>query len=294
MPTTSNDHGRAFECIVVNQLLQDCENLEQTDNCIRCQTRDIEKINELDNNVKSDMFEGGVIISNWIKNLLSSQYVYKIDRFDDTAAMEGDVTDICIYNEQYDICHNFSIKHNHNATKHQRIPALMQALGFEKGSEEDILYRREYENIKNSILVDVNNNFPNATEYNEIKSQNPTYIDEKIYKKLCTFYMNSIKSYLDTSVIQSLFKFLVGNVGFYKCINYSKFVEIMDFTHIQLPTECNICLNSNSHIRIAFNNGFVLDMRLHSASSAFAGLSLKFDTQIINIPDDLDVIKLAK
>ena len=192
MSTTSNDHGRAFEYMVVNQLLQDCDNLEQTDNCIRCQIRDIKKINELDNNVKLDMSDGSRVISNWIKNLLNSQYIYKIDRLDDTIAMEGDVTDICIYNEQCNICHNFSIKHHHNATKHQRIPALMQALGFEKGSKEDMHYRQEYESIKNSILADIRSNFHNVTEYNEIKSQNPTFIDKKIYYRLCRFYKEFI------------------------------------------------------------------------------------------------------
>lgn len=106
--------------------------------------------------------------------------------------------------------------------------------------------------------------------------------------------MTSINHYLDNTTIQKLFKFLVGNIGFYKCINFSDCVKIMNFTHIQLPTECHIYLNSNSHIRIEFNNGFVLDMRFHSASSAFAGLSLKFDTQIITTPDDLEVINLPK
>ena len=294
MPSTSNDHGRAFEHIVVNQLLQDCNNLEQTDNCVRCQLRDIEKVNELDDILKANMLRGGYIISNLIQNLLIPSYEYKIDRLDDTVAMEGDVTDIRIYSEEHNLYYNFSIKHNYKATKHQRIPSLMQALGFEKGSGEDVSYRQEYKKIKNYILADIHTNFPDATKYDEIKSQNSTYIDEKIYKELCTFYMTSIIHYSNITTIQKLFKFLVGNIGFYKCINFPKHVEILDFTHIQLPTEYRICSSNNSHIKIGFNNGFVLDMRLHSASKVFSGLSLKFDTEIINLPDAVNITKIKK
>lgn len=290
MPSTSNDHGRAFECMLVDCLLHDFLNLNQTENCIRCQLRDREKIAALSTDIRHDMLNGSQIISNWIISILNTHTTYEIDRLDDTAAMVGDVTDICIYNNQQHKRYNFSVKYNHNATKHQRIPALMQALGFEKNSREDILYRQRYENIKNNILAEIAHSFPGAEQYSEIKSQNPTYIDEKIYFPLCTFYKNSINDNLNRETLQNLFKFLVGNVGFYKCINFPRYVEIMDFTNISIPTECRIYLNNNSHIRIEFNNGFILDMRLHTASSSFSGLSLKFDTQILEYPESMEKI----
>lgn len=290
MPSTSNDHGRAFECMLVNCILEDYPDLDQTENCVRCQLRDREKITVLNEDIRQDMFVGCQIISDWIVNLLSPHTIYKIDRLDDTAAMLGDVTDICIYNNQQNERYNFSIKHNHNATKHQRIPALMQALGFEKGSQKDIEYRQEYKSITSQILNDIYHRFPGTKQYGEIKSQNQTYIDENIYLPLCTFYKDNIKNNLNENTIQSLFKFLVGNVGFYKCINFPRYVEIMDFTGIPLPSECYIYLSNNSHLHLEFNNGFALDMRLHSASKSFSGLSLKFDTQIITYPEDMERI----
>lgn len=294
MPSTSNDHGRAFECMLVNELISDFPNFIQTDNCVRCQQRDETKINELDEETKLNMQQGCTVIKGWMRSLIDNQYNYNIDRLDDTAAISGDVTDVSIYNEEEQKYYNFSIKHNHSATKHQRIPALMQSLGFEKDSDEDRSYRSEYNNIKTSILTDIRQRFPNTTQYSEIKMQNPTYIDENIYRQLCVFYMNSINNRLAENIVQNFFKFLIGNVGFYKCINFSRYVEIMDFTNIRLPSECNIQLNSNSHIGINFNNGFVLDMRLHNASSHYANLDLKFDTQIVRFPDNLEIIKINK
>lgn len=294
MPSTSNDHGRAFECILVKDITQTFPLISQTSNCLRCQHRDEEKISELDITLKEDMLRGSHVITNWLTHLLSKNESYIIDRLDDNVAMEGDVTDICIHKATEDEKYNLSVKHNHNATKHQRIPALMQAMGFEKGSSQDLEYRREYEEIKADILANIHDRFPHATLFRQIKSQDNTYIDQNIYSRLCSFYRDSIIRYSNNSTIQNLFKFLVGNVGFYKFINFPGYVEIMNFTEIELPSTCNIVLRNNSHIGIEFNNGFTLDMRLHSASSRFSGLSLKFDTQIESLPEDFEKIIISK
>lgn len=294
MSATSNDHGRALECLLVSTIIDEFKNISQTKNCARCQQRDLSKVNSLDDNLKTNMSKGIEIIISWLKSLIDIKHLYHIDRLDDLAAVKGDVSDISLIDLSTKKTYNFSIKHNHDATKHQRLPSLMQSLGFEKNSKEDKDYRKSYKKTKEDILKKIKALFPNTTKYNEIKKINPSYIDDNIYNEMCQLYIENLNKYLNKSTAQSLFKFLIGNVGFYKCINYSKYVEIVDFTKITLPSFYKLEQIDNSHISIIFDNGFIFNLRLHSASEKYASLSLKFDTRLVELPDTVVKIKYDK
>ena len=294
MSATSNDHGRALECLLVQTLKNNFNNLEETENCKHCQIRDIVKTEKLPINIKNDMEKYCQLLKKWLETFLDSKTRYKIDRLSDDAAIEGDVTDICIFSDALKKQLNLSIKHNHNATKHQRIPALMQSLGISKGTLADIKYRNEYNTLKENILAEIRKNFPGTSMFNEIKNKNPLYIDDKIYRPLCILYKNYLDKNMNPETAKALFQFLIGNTGFYKCINYPQYVLIYDFNSVSLPKSYSTFMPNNSHIEINFDNGFMLNMRLHTASRHYQNLSLKFDTQIKEKPSSITETKFNK
>lgn len=49
---------------------------------------------------------------------------------------------------------------------------------------------------------------------------------------------------------------------------------------------------NNSYVKVYFSNGWDISMRLHTANSRIAGVSLKFNTQPVNLTIPKEIIEL--
>ena len=205
-----------------------------------------------------------------------------------TAAVAGDVTDIRIgYGNN--IFKNISLKHNHDACKHQRPATLIKnQLGIQNPTL-DKQYRSELKAIENrfkalvlSTDVDEEGNFV----FRAVKARLPNSISD-LYNDVCNLVKNYLINYTNPESTQRYFKFLVGKTNFEKVIldPKSRLILIKDFSNIPNATSItSASINpQNGYLVVQFNNDFILNMRLHTASSKFkltSSLSLKFDSTV--------------
>tara|TARA_Y100001960_G_scaffold2716_1_gene2951 strand:+ start:203 stop:1060 length:858 start_codon:yes stop_codon:yes gene_type:complete len=269
----SDRNGRALEYILCVEL-DKLPNYNLTPQAQRLNARDKDKFLSLPHNLQTDYISATPSICNWINNYFSNTNNASVDRLNDTP---DDPSDVIITDANKKL--SISLKHNHEALKHPRPYSFAQACGYQKGTNEDLYYR--------NFMTSATNNFrtmiKNKTRFNQCPS---TAID-KLYLDVCLACKQSIDFWktTDNNLPSHLFKFLVGN-GFYKvivettknCVN----VKAQDFLTIPIPTSVNTKVNANRLI-LEFNNGWILNLRIHTASSEISTapnqLSLKFDAQ---------------
>ena len=286
----SNQNGRALEYIIVDKILCEAsQNCRVTDRARIDQERDISKFNSLSDEMKNNFILASQRIYSWLTNQYSfGSNTFILDRLPDSDAQYSNPTDISIDINNQTI--NLSIKHNHYATKHQRPASLAQHVGIIKGDNEDIAYRLRHKRICNKFHNHVRSISNDFKKFSEVKEYNSELIDRNLYKPVCedviTFLSNS-KNNIER--VLHLFKFLVGDRDFYKFIVKGQSTYLMNFSAIKNPTSFDIRLLDSSHIEIEFDNNWIFNMRLHTASSQMSGCnkngcSLKFDTQLSNEP----------
>jgi len=285
----SNQNGRALEYIIVEKILRENPHSSITDRAKVDQERDISKFNSLPDDLKNNFRLASQRIYSWLVNHYSlDRNTFILDRLPDSDAQQSNPTDISIDINNQTI--NLSIKHNHYATKHQRPASLAQHVGIIKGDTEDIEYRRRHKRICNEFynhVKSINNDFK---KFNEVKEYSNELIDRSLYKPVCEdviMFLSNSKN--NTERVLHFFKFLVGDRDFYKFIIKDQSTYLMDFSAIKSPTSFDISLLDSSHIEIEFNNNWIFNMRLHTASSQMSGCnkngcSLKFDTKLSNDP----------
>lgn len=294
--TQSNSNGRALEYIIVEIL---CSHLTKrgvslTPRAIITQKRDSAKFNNLSKIESDEYIRYSELIFKWFDNKFDTHNANKIliDRIPDTEAVTGDVTDIRINVDDKII--NLSIKHNHFALKHQRPPSLAIQCGFTKRSEEDISFRES--------LIKINNDFhskrkvlaPSENVFNKLKTLDGDFIDNNLYKPTCIAVVDFINKHNTPFLSKTLFSFLVGNQNFYKIIASRKSIQIKEFADIVLPSKVEAKLVGKSYVKLIFSNKWIIDMRLHTASTLITSTpSLKFDTQAgeITIPETIMIDK---
>jgi hypothetical protein len=113
----------------------------------------------------------------------------------------------------------------------------------------------------------------------------PVAIDA-LYLGVCNSCATSLNDWTqgDKTVAGNLFKFLVST-GYYKVIVETRsnvVVKVQDYFSIQTPTTVS-CSVSGNRIILKFDNGWEINLRIHTASSRISSqgnqLSLKFDAQ---------------
>jgi hypothetical protein len=270
----SNRNGRALEFTIVNDLIKNYS-CSLINNSNPTQVKDQTHFNNLPLKLKTKFLKASNAITTWLDSNYSINNGF-IDRIDDSKAVKGDVTDIRI-NKNI----NLSIKHNHKAVKHQRPAGLAQHLGFKKKSVIDVDYRKDLKIINNSFLKKANIINPNFTLYSELKNTNQEFINDNLYEPVCKLVANFISTNCCNSITntQSLFDFIIGNTDFIKLIIKDSYIDILEFSNITKPKSLTVTLKNKSYIYLNFDNGWVISMRLHTASSRFADVSLKFDSQ---------------
>lgn len=274
----SNDNGRALEARLVEVITQQNSKIRLIGSTNSDQIRDLVHFYALPIDQQKDFSD------------FSIRYIQEIDsieRLKDTVAKQGDVTDIRIIYKDKSV-RNISLKHNHDACKHQRPAALIKnQLGI-LDKELDAQYRRElhtiYENFQSKVLPEDSENGDYL--FRLVKERDPSLITS-LYSDVCNLVKKYLLEYADEGSIKKYFRFLVGNTTFEKVSVYPKTRTIMikDFTSVADATaviDAHIHPN-NGHLIVKFNNNFILDMRLHTASSRFVrgkALSLKFDSVV--------------
>lgn len=279
----SNDNGRALEARLVEVITQQNLNIHLIGSTKNDQIRDLVHFYELPIEQQKDFSEFSI---RYIQEI-SVQDIDSIERLKDTAAKQGDVTDIRIIYKDKSV-RNISLKHNHDACKHQRPAALIKnQLGI-LDKELDAQYRKDlntiYERFHSKVLlIDKEND---SYLFRLVKERDPSLITN-LYSDVCNLVKKYLLEYADEAAIKKYFKFLVGNTTFEKVALYPKTRTIMikDFTSVADATAVIDAYihPDNGHLIVKFNNNFILDMRLHTASSRFSlgkSLSLKFDSVV--------------
>lgn len=279
----SNDNGRALEARLVEVITQQNSKIRLIGSTNSDQIRDLVHFYALPIDQQKDFSDFSL---RYIQEILV-QEIDSIERLKDTVAKQGDVTDIRIIYKDKSV-RNISLKHNHDACKHQRPAALIKnQLGI-LDKELDAQYRRElhtiYENFQSKVLPEDSENGDYL--FRLVKERDPSLITS-LYSDVCNLVKKYLLEYADEESIKKYFRFLVGNTTFEKVSVYPKTRTIMikDFTSVADATaviDAHIHPN-NGHLIVKFNNNFILDMRLHTASSRFVrgkALSLKFDSVV--------------
>lgn len=279
----SNDNGRALEARLVEVITQQNSKIRLIGSTNSDQIRDLVHFYALPIDQQNDFSDFSI---RYIQEILV-QEIDSIERLKDTVAKQGDVTDIRIIYKDKSV-RNISLKHNHDACKHQRPAALIKnQLGI-LDKELDAQYRRElhtiYENFQSKVLPEDSENGDYL--FRLVKERDPSLITS-LYSDVCNLVKKYLLEYADEGSIKKYFRFLVGNTTFEKVSVYPKTRTIMikDFTSVADATaviDAHIHPN-NGHLIVKFNNNFILDMRLHTASSRFVrgkALSLKFDSVV--------------
>lgn len=294
--TKSNDNGRAFEFIITKKLSDLGATL--SNHAKQDQQRDLSKIPNLDNFLKLDMEKASNSIILFLQNEGIDIKNSTVDRLTDDVAKKGDVTDIIVKDNNNRI--NLSIKNNHKATKHPRpgsIPSNWLNLG-KKGyiSEE---FNEKYKEINDNFIQKMNDENHQFTTFKELKEIDNDFINKNLYAPICNLSVDTLNlKNNDKDASKYLFEFLTGTKNFYKIINLptKNYIEIMDFTENKIiPTSFIAKKINDSYISIEFSNGWVFQLRLHTASSRIAEKgkkqSLKFDCQLIKSPIQIKTIK---
>lgn len=277
----SDKNGRALEYYIVASICKSYK-VKLSDAAIRDQERDKVKFDDLEDHLRIRFGKAAISILVWLEDKfhLKNSKEILLDRLADGASVEGDVTDIRIIADGSNI--NLSIKHNHSAIKHQRPGSLPQQMGLLKTDPLSIRYRKEYNALTSKFIDKALIDYPDYTLFNEIKADDGEYINEKLYNPVCTLVANFLE-FLKSKCASNFFTFLVGNLSFYKIIVYTDTIKILEFREIEKPNTFTAEVVGDSYVHLEFSNGWILTMRLHTASSRFDSGSLKFDTQPFKI-----------
>lgn len=280
----SNDNGRALEAILVDAIVQKNPSIQLIGSTKSDQIRDLVHFNALPSGQQKDFSDFSI---RYLQEL-SVENIESIERLKDTAAKKGDVTDIRIVYKNKSV-QNISLKHNHDACKHQRPAALIKnQLGI-SDKDLDEQYRRELTEIYTKFISQVlpeDKDLAGNYLFRLVKERDASLIKD-LYLDVCNLVKKYLLEYTDAESVKRYFKFLVGNITFEKVAVYPKIrtIIIKDFTSVADATSViDAYIHPNSgHLIVKFDNNFILDMRLHTASSNFSpgkALSLKFDSVV--------------
>lgn len=282
----SNQQGRALEYAIVEEIIRNLPSNQVTlsSRTLQDQQRDYSKYISLPENLITRYQKGAICLLGWLETEFSiSQHLIEIDRLPDKSSNQGDVTDIRISSNSF--CINLSIKHNHQALKHQRPASTAQHCGYTKASLEDINFRKNYHQI-------IQNFMGLYREYNLFRDLEQSAIFEFLYTPICLLVSESISTLCQSALnANHLFTFLTGNTDFYKVILPAQqdCIKIQKFIHIP-PVESVLAASDRNYVYLEFSNGWDMALRLHTASSRIQpNPSLKFDTQPakISVPEQI-------
>ena len=165
--------------------------------------------------------------------------------------------------------------------------------GFAKHSKEDLDFRKAYEKILDGFIARAHADCPQGTLFKDLKLIYADYINANLYSPVCNLVASTINNLCKKECsVKHLLNFLLGSTHYYKIMDFEDEVRIMDFSSLPAPQKVKATVDGCSYVKLVFSNGFVIAMRLHTASSRL-GRSLKFDSQPVRLPGLVEEV-LAK
>jgi hypothetical protein len=286
----SDRNGRALEFAIVRVLVNKIPNIKLLGGTLVDQQRDSAKFSALSEQQQAHFINSAEAVFTWLtkKQLPLNLGNNSIERLTDDAAKKGDVTDIRLRIAGEVI--NLSVKHNHQALKHQRPTATAVQGGYAKNSPEDIAYRTAYKKITDDFLNSAEQLKKGATEFAELKAIQADFIDKQLYAPICKLVTQFLNSHTaKPATAQQFFSFIVGMTDYHKIIVYNEKIEIHEFALMPDVKSLMAFQVDNSYIHVRFSNSWTVSMRLHTASSRIKGVSLKFDTQLLNTNNPIEL-----
>lgn len=272
--STANDNGRALEYCIFKQLLDIFPHAYVDEDSLRQQARDIPKFISRSDSIKERFLNASsIIVDQWLSNKFILNDI-SICRLMDSEGKKGNVSDISIITEYETI--NLSIKHNHDALKHQRPSALPAHLKINRNDDISLVYKRLYKSITQEFSSKCKDLLPTATKFHEIKEIDSNFINDNLYNPICKLVTAYINSNDNANVLKT---FIFGTVPYYKVIVDKNGVNIFDFTSISTANTVSATLTEPNYVNVDFD-GIKISMRLHTASSRLKGVSVKFDTRL--------------
>lgn len=269
--------------------------------------RDSQHYSKVPKDMQNDFKACGTAFLLWAdkKRWFTDASSISVDRLSDSAGVEGVVTDIRFsinYKDGSVSTHDISLKHNHNALKHPRLPSLPAQCDIDDADLKE-KYLGEWKSIWEQFIAKARNITPNATEFSQLKIIDESIVERELYKpliKMATRFLqeNANRPHQATT----FFRFLTSKVNFYVVKNEPTRIVIRHFVNIKPPS--SFCIEypykgKMTTCIIKFDNGWKVTMRLHNASKEFfrngkINRSVKFDVVCINIDSVIETESMPK
>ncbi|MBR9702278.1 HaeIII family restriction endonuclease [Candidatus Pacearchaeota archaeon] len=312
MTSVSNDNGRAFEYVIVLGLKKHLESLGidylETERTTVDNSRDMLKLKELPEAKQKDFILAASKFLEWVDSegwFIGADKI-TIDRLPDKEGQRNNVTDIELKIEKGEDIEqkNISVKHNHDALKHPRLPNLVAQCGIEDETI-DRLWRENHDAIWTEFNRKSKDLKADAKTFKELKDIDNSFIDKNLYKPLIDAVIKFLKENVkdNPDKVKSFFNFLTSDMDFYTVKNERLKVIIKKFLDITPPTVMNIeypYLQRLNTFKITFDNDWEMTLRLHTASSRMyksvrlINTSSKLDVMCINLDDLIDMEHIDK
>ncbi len=273
----SNQNGRALEYVFTAIFQRKYPQAALDVQAISDQQRDKSKYDGLTTEMQNLFVKAA---SYYVDNIFPKGNVTQICRLPDSAARNGDVTDIRLWYDNQTV-HNISLKRNHTATKHPRPGGIPKQIGLSQNEEQ--AYKAKIKRVENDFFTAAPQSF---SLFSDVKSYDSQIITN-LYASVCNIVIDTINS--NPQIANTLLTFLIGNTGFEKVVVYdsNSTIESIDFRSVPIARNVAAYLVKSSYVALDFDNGYRLQMRLHTASSKFErgkSLDLKFDSQFVSTP----------
>ena len=311
MGDASNNQGRAFEYISINELREHISLVRKCEIIKNSSYFASENAwNLIDSSLQNNLTKSAKAMLETIDKL--EPLLMEVENDNDVVELEiqldkkgesGDVRDIVIRRKCINWEIGLSLKHNHFAVKHSRIA---KSLDFGKKWFNVPCSQQYWEQVY-AIFEYLETQKIAKSKWNEMADK-----EDGIYVPLLSAFMDEIKrtSALYQDVPQKMVEYLLGEYDFYKAVSVDikKLVCIQTFNmHGQLnkngkkskpllvipktslPTrivDISFKTNSKNTIEMYMDGGWQFSFRIHNASTIVEP-SLKFDIQIIGMPANI-------
>ena len=306
MSTNSNDQGRAYEYAWINTLYKALHKKRNTRIVNNSSLATNKRAWTVMSEEMQELFE--ISADSAVDTILELEPLMGENDGDelllefqqDEVGIKGDVRDIIVKRNDIHWEIGLSIKHNHEAVKHNRL-----SHGLDFGNEWfGIPCSKEYWNAVKPVFDRLKNEKAEGRKWSEIEDKSKT-----VYIPLLQAFMDEINraNASNVNIPKKMVEYLIGTKDYYKVVsrdgkrltiihtfnihgtlNKPSKIKISAITVpiIELPTELvalKFKTGSTNTVEMYLNNGWQLSFRIHNASTKVEP-SLKFDVQFIGMP----------
>lgn len=269
MTSTSSQNGKAFEYLACKALLQ-LPGAKATNRTLGKQERDAHSLLSLKPGDRQYLAFSSQFLADYVRS--QSIGDFEVDRPNDSAGEDGDPSDLTLITPARRL--RISLKNANFSIKHQRPSALARHLGFENGTVEANSWESLYKSAVSKFFQYLEP---------EQKTISASDIDsEMLYADInlpACQYINEVSTRISTAA-SSMYDFLVGPEGLIIATASKKGVTLSRWSYERKPSQVIATLKGDG-IDLAFSNGHIFHLRLHTADSTLNvhSPSLKWDTR---------------